>query len=284
MGELGRTRTERVTLHGEHEPLRLASGARLAPVEVAYETYGTPDLGRTNTVVICHALTGDAHAHGRPGDPEHRGWWDLMIGPGKPIDGERYHVVSSNLLGGCKGTTGPSSVDPATGRGVRAALPAADRRRPRRAPARAAGPPGDRPPAGRDRRFARRDAGARVVARASGRAGVAVVLCASARLTDQNIAISKIAREAILRDPAFHGGDYAAHGNVPGDGLSLARMLGHVTYLSERRHEPMGGWPRNEDQDRQADEGPFESRPAATRSQFLPALRSGGEVVHGGRS
>ena len=101
--------TERVVLFTEGDPLVLSSGAELVPVEVAYETYGTLNEARDNVVVVCHALTGDAHAAGHHGDPARRGWWDNLIGPGRPIDTDRFFVVSPNLLGGCRGTTGPSS-------------------------------------------------------------------------------------------------------------------------------------------------------------------------------
>jgi len=115
-GSVGVTETKRVVLYTEDDPLVLDSGATLAPVEVAYETYGELDADASNAVVVCHALTGDAHAAGHHGDPTKRGWWDNLIGPGKPIDTNRFFIVSSNLLGGCKGTTGPSSTDPTTGR------------------------------------------------------------------------------------------------------------------------------------------------------------------------
>jgi homoserine O-acetyltransferase len=115
-GSVGLTRTERALLFTEESPLVLDSGRRLAPVEVAYETYGRLDENAGNAVVICHALTGDAHAAGHHGDPARPGWWDNLIGPGKAIDTDRFFVVSSNLLGGCSGTTGPSSLDPSTGR------------------------------------------------------------------------------------------------------------------------------------------------------------------------
>ena len=115
-GSVGLTETQRVVLFTEDDPLALDSGASLAPVEVAYESYGELAADAANAVFICHALTGDAHAAGHHGDPSRVGWWDNLIGPGKPIDTDRWYVVSANLLGGCRGTTGPSSIDPATGR------------------------------------------------------------------------------------------------------------------------------------------------------------------------
>ena len=111
-----RVETRATVLFDREHPLALDSGATLAPVEVAYETYGALDPARANAVVVCHALTGDAHAAGHHGDPDRRGWWDNIIGPGRPLDTDRFFVICANLLGGCQGTTGPSSVDPATGR------------------------------------------------------------------------------------------------------------------------------------------------------------------------
>jgi homoserine O-acetyltransferase/O-succinyltransferase len=113
---IGRVETQSAVLFTPDRPLALDSGATLAPVEVAFETYGTLDADRANAVVICHALTGDAHAAGLHEGATRPGWWDNIVGPGRPLDTDRFFVVCSNLLGGCQGTTGPSSTDPATGR------------------------------------------------------------------------------------------------------------------------------------------------------------------------
>jgi homoserine O-acetyltransferase len=117
---LGRTETRRVVLFTADDPLVLESGSTLGPVEVAYETYGelAPDGG--NAVFVCHARTGDAHAAGDDGDSGRRGWWDTLIGPGRPLDTDRLFVICPNLLGGCNGTTGPSSIDPASAGAQRA--------------------------------------------------------------------------------------------------------------------------------------------------------------------
>ena len=115
-GSVGYVETQRVVLFTEDDPLVLESGESLAPVEVAYETYGTLAPDGSNAVFVCHALTGDAHAAGHHGDEERPGWWDTLIGPGKPLDTDHLFVICPNLLGGCRGTTGPSSIDPATGR------------------------------------------------------------------------------------------------------------------------------------------------------------------------
>jgi len=211
----------------------LESGARLGPVEVAYETYGTLNDDRSNAVFICHALTGDAHAAGHHGDPDRRGWWDNLIGPGRPVDTDRFFVVCANLLGGCQGTTGPSSEDPATGRPYGLTFPL----------------------------FTVRDLVEvhrallahlgidRLAAAIGGSLGgmqvlqwvidhpdeidAALVICSSSRLSAQNIAFSAVAREAIMRDPDFQAGDYYGSGRAPDTGLSIARMMAHITYLSE---------------------------------------------------
>ena len=234
---LGLVETRTVTLFDERNPLVLASGATLAPVEVAYETYGTLNADRSNAVYVCHALTGDAHAAGSHGDGGRPGWWDTMIGPGKPIDTDKLFVISSNLLGGCNGTTGPSSLDPAHRRAVRAALPRDRHARPRDGASCALPPSRRRAPALRDRRLARRHAGAAVDARCARRARAAVLACSTSRLSAQNIAFSEVARQSIVRDPDFRGGDYYEAGRGPRNGLSVARMTGHITYLSEESME-----------------------------------------------
>ena len=232
-GSVGYVETRRVVLFTPDDPLVLESGATLAPVEVAYETYGRLNANRTNAVYICHALTGDAHAAGHHGNPERRGWWDNMIGPGKPVDTDRLFVVCSNLLGGCQGTTGPSSVDPATGRpyGLRFPLFTI-----------------------RDlvtvhRRLVAHLGIPRLMAAMGGSLGgmqvlqwaldhpddlySGILVCATARLSAQNIAFSAVGRAAIMRDPDFQQGDYYGTGRSPDRGLSLARMIAHITSLSE---------------------------------------------------
>jgi homoserine O-acetyltransferase len=223
-----RSAAQRAVLFTEDDPLALACGRTLAPVEVAYTTYGTLDDDRANAVFVCHALTGDADAAGP------RGWWRTMIGPGRPIDTDRHFVICPNLLGGCRGTTGPSSPDPARdGKAYGLSFPPlaiADlvtvHRRLlahlgiERLQAAIGGSMG----------------GMQIVqwlADAPGEIADAILICASSRLTPQNVALSHVARRAILDDPDFHGGDYAAHGTRPDRGLAFARRLAHVTYLSE---------------------------------------------------
>jgi len=231
-GGVGLVQTQQAVLFDEDRPLRLESGARLAPVEVAYETYGRLDEDGANAVFVCHALTGDAHAAGHHGDPSRPGWWDNLIGPGRPLDTDRFFVVCANLLGGCKGTTGPGSIDPATGRpyGLRfPQLSVGDFVTVHRALVRHLG----------IRRLLAAIGGSlggmQVLQWAIDHPGEmhgAIVIAASARLSAQNIAFSAVAREAILRDPDFNGGDYY-DGPRPDRGLALARMIAHITYLSE---------------------------------------------------
>ena len=230
---LGLVETRRVVLFTEDDPLVLDSGRTLAPVEVAYETYGTLNADRSNAVVICHALTGDANAAGHHGDPSRPGWWDVMIGPGKAVDTDRLFVISSNLLGGCQGTTGPGSTDPATGRpyGLRFPLfTVSDLVKVQR-------------------RLVQHLGVSRLVAAVGGSLGgmqalqwaldhpgdlhAAVLVGATSRLSAQNIAFSAVARAAIMRDPDFQDGDYYGTGRSPDLGLSIARMMAHITYLSE---------------------------------------------------
>lgn len=232
-GSVGVVETQRVVLFTEDDPLLLASGETLAPVEVAYETYGTLAPDGSNAVFVCHALTGDAHAAGHHGDETRPGWWDTLIGPGKPLDTEQLYVICPNLLGGCQGTTGPSSTDPASGRpyGLRfphftvSDLVAVHRRLLERLGIRylhgaIGGSLG----------------GMQVLQWALDHPGEirrAVLVCASARLSAQNIAFSAVARASIIGDEHFAGGDYYGTGASPRVGLAVARMMAHITYVSE---------------------------------------------------
>jgi homoserine O-acetyltransferase len=233
VGALGTTKPQQVVLFTEDDPLQLAGGRTLGPVEVAFETYGELSPERDNVVFVCHALTGDAHAAGEHPDDGRRGWWDNLIGPGKPIDTDRFFVISPNLLGGCQGTTGPSSIDPATGRSYGRNFPIlqmSDFVTVHRALLDHLGIE-------------------RVMAAVGGSLGGmqvlqwavehpeqiehAVVVAASARLTAQNIAFSAVAREAIMRDPDFQDGHYFESDKKPEIGLAIARMMAHITYLSD---------------------------------------------------
>ena len=232
MTAIGYVETQRVVLTSEHDPLVLVSGAEIPQLEVAYETYGELNAARDNAVVICHALTGDAHAAGLHQGAKRRGWWDNLIGPGKPVDTDRFFVVASNLLGGCSGTTGPLSTNPATGRAYGPDFPllamadfvAAQRRL--------------LDHLGIDRLHAAVGGsmgGMQVLEWALAepeRIDRAVLVAASSRLTPENIAFSAVARAAILEDPDFRDGRYFEHGTSPDLGLKVARMLAHITYVS----------------------------------------------------
>ena len=227
-----RVETRATVLFDREHTLALDSGATLAPVEVAYETYGALDPARANAVVVCHALTGDAHAAGHHGDPDRRGWWDNIIGPGRPLDTDRFFVICANLLGGCQGTTGPSSVDPATGRpyGLRFPLfTVRDLVRVQREIVRHLGV--ERPLAAIGGSLGGMQA-LQWALDAPGELGAALVICASSRLSAQNIAFSAVARTAIMSDPDFRDGDYYEAGVRPDRGLAVARQMAHITYLS----------------------------------------------------
>lgn len=221
--------SRRVTLPG---PLRLDGGGDLAPVGIAYETYGALDADRSNAVLICHALTGDQHvasAHPRTGKP---GWWTRMVGPGKPIDPQRHFVVCANVLGSCMGSSGPASLDPATGRPYAMRFPVITVRD----MVRAQGLLLDH--LGVERLAA-------VVGGSMGgmqalswaatcpeRVRACVVIASTARHTAQNIAFHEVGRQAVMADPNWRGGDYYG-GEPPAAGLAVARMAAHITYLSE---------------------------------------------------
>jgi homoserine O-acetyltransferase len=230
---LSNVQTQRVVLFDKGDPLRLASGRILAPVEVAYETYGTLSPAADNAVFICHALTGDAHAAGTTSDGR-LGWWDNLIGPGKPVDTDRFFVISPNLLGGCQGTTGPASTDPATGRPYGMDFPLiqmTDFVTVHRALMQHLGV----------RRLAAAVGGSlggmqvvQWMAETPGEVGNVVVVAASSRLSAQNIAFTAVAREAIMRDPDFADGRYLETDRRPDLGLMIARMMAHITYLSDQ--------------------------------------------------
>ena len=247
-GSVGTVETQFLDLP---RPIRLDCGRSLHPVRIAYETYGTLAPARDNVILVCHALSGDAHAAGFARTPpaestrdgfaaEDRdgasgkglGWWDGMIGPGKAFDTDRYFVVSTNLLGGCRGTTGPSSIDPRTGRPYGSDFPVitvADMVRTERA-------------------FLDELGIERLAAVAGGSLGgmqafewavlypgqvdAVVAIASTHALHAQGVAWNAIARNAIARDPAWQGGHYYGTGRQPDAGMGVARMVGHITYLS----------------------------------------------------
>jgi homoserine O-acetyltransferase len=270
-GSVGTVETQYLNLPS---PVQLDCGRELHPVRVAYETYGTLSPRRDNVILVCHALSGDAHAAGLAKTPPAEstrdgfgaadrdgtaakglGWWDGMIGPGKAFDTDRFYVVATNLLGGCRGTTGPSSIDPATGRPYGADFPVitvADMVRTERA-------------------FLDELGIERLAAVAGGSLGgmqalewailfpdqvdAVVPIASTHALHPQGVAWNAIARDAIMRDPAWQGGQYYGTGAAPHAGMGLARMVGHVTYLSaqalddkfgRRLQPPAGGTPQGQ--------------------------------------
>ena len=216
------------------QPFGLQCGVELAGFELVYETYGTLNEGRSNAILICHALSGNHHAAGFHAQSDAKpGWWDTCIGPGKPIDTDRFFVVCPNNLGGCHGSTGPLTVDPASGATFGADFPAVVVEDWVRSQALLADHLGVE-------RFAAIIGGSLGGMQAMqwaidfpARVHCAVVIAAAAKLSAQNIAFNEIARQAIEADPDFVGGRYVESGRTPDSGLGLARMIGHVTYLSD---------------------------------------------------
>ncbi|QXI38222.1 homoserine O-succinyltransferase MetX [Pseudomonas xantholysinigenes] len=216
------------------EPLALACGRSLASYELIYETYGQLNASASNAVLICHALSGHHHAAGYHAATDRKpGWWDSCIGPGKPIDTNRFFVVSLNNLGGCNGSTGPSSINPATGKPYGADFPVLTVEDWVHSQARLA-----------DRLGVQ--TWAAIVGGSLGgmqalqwtitypdRVRHCVDIASAPKLSAQNIAFNEVARQAILTDPEFHGGSFQDQGVIPKRGLMLARMVGHITYLSD---------------------------------------------------
>jgi len=215
------------------QPLKLRSGATLPSYELAYETYGKLNAARSNAVLVCHALNASHHVAGYyENERENVGWWDNLVGPGKPLDTNRFFVVGSNYLGSCFGSTGPASVNPATGKPWGADFPVVTVEDWVEAQARLADRLGIE-------RFAAVMGGSLGAMQAlqwtlscPDRVRHALVIAAAPRLSAQNIAFNEVARQAIMTDPDFHGGHYYEKGVVPARGLRIARMIGHITYLS----------------------------------------------------
>jgi len=223
-------------------PLPLACGRTLAQYDLAYETYGTLDAVRSNAVLICHALNASHHVAGfYADDPDNVGWWDNMVGPGKPLDTERFFVVGVNNLGSCFGSTGPLSTNPETGKPwgsdfpivtvedwVDAQAQLADRLGISQWAAVMGGSLGG---------MQALDWAIRYPARIRN----ALVIAAAPNLSAENIAFNEIARQAIMSDPDFHDGNFGALGLKPRRGLRVARMIGHITYLSDEQMEAKFG-------------------------------------------
>ncbi|MGH8686192.1 MAG: homoserine O-succinyltransferase MetX [Burkholderiales bacterium] len=224
------------------EPLPLACGLVLADYDLAYETYGTLNADASNAVLVCHALNASHHVAGcYAGEPDNLGWWDNMVGPGKPLDTDRFFVIGVNNPGSCFGSTGPQSIDPASGR-----------------------------PYGNDFPLVTVEDWVDAQARLADRLGIAqwaavmggslggmqalawavrypqrvrhaLVIAAAPNLSAENIAFNEVARQAIMTDPEFYGGHFYAQDSKPRRGLRVARMIGHITYLSDEQMETRFG-------------------------------------------
>ena len=233
-GSAGIVKTRHVTLaKPPHAPLRLECGRELGPFTLAYETYGRLSEKRDNAVLVCHALSSDAHAAGRHGPEDTRaGWWDMLIGPGKALDTDKYYVICSNVLGGCGGSTGPSSIDPATGEKWGTRFPMITIADMVNAQALLLDHLGI----------------AKLLAVIGGSMGgmqalqwavaypervhQVIAMACAARQPAQAIAFNEVGRQAIMADPNWNGGDYYGK-KPPAKGLAVARMVGHITYLSD---------------------------------------------------
>lgn len=227
------TQRQYATLFTPDRPLSLESGRSLAPVEVTYETFGRLNPSRSNAVLVCHALTGDSHVAGRyrPEDPR-PGWWDDAVGPGKAIDTDRYFVICANVLGGCQGTTGPSSLNPATGRPYGLDFPLVTVRDMVRVQAALLDHLGiDRLLAVIGGSLGAMQAIEWAVTFSDRVLGV-IPIAGASRFHPQGIAFNTVQRQAILNDPDFRDGQYYP-GPGPVRGLATARMLGMITYRSD---------------------------------------------------
>ena len=218
------------------EPLLLRSGRTIERYDLMVETYGELNADRSNAVLICHALSGDHHAAGyydATNPKEKPGWWDCCIGPGKPFDTNKFFVVCLNNLGGCAGSTGPSSVNPETGKPFGPDFPVIAVRDWVKSQARLADVLGIQQWAAV---IGGSLGGMQVIRWAISfpdRIRHALVIAAAPKLSAQNIAFNEVARQSIMSDPNFHNGRYYDHGTYPGKGVMLARMVGHITYLSD---------------------------------------------------
>jgi homoserine O-acetyltransferase len=235
------TAASEIVEFAESEPLTLDSGESLAPFTIAYKTYGTLNVARSNAVLVCHALTGDqfvASPHPTSGKP---GWWENIVGPGKPVDTDRYFVICPNVIGGCLGSTGPASINPATGKPYGLGFPVITIRDMVRAQARLVDWMGI------DELFC-------VVGGSMGgmlvlewmasygeRVFSAAPIATAPRHSPQNIAFHEVGRQAVMADPDWRQGRYLEEGVSPRKGLAVARMAAHITYLSSKAlHEKFG--------------------------------------------
>ncbi len=233
---------------GRDQPLRLDCGVELADFQVAYMTYGELNEDKSNVILVCHALTGDQFAAGIHPLTGKAGWWDLMVGPGKTLDTDRYCILCINILGGCMGTTGPKEINPETGEPWGLTFPVITISDMVRAQAMLLDN------LGIEKVFAVLGGsmgGMQALEWASlypERVFASVPIAASVRHSAQNIAFHEVGRQAIIADPEWHGGDYQNHGRHPQRGLAVARMAAHITYMSEKAlHRKFGRRLQNRD-------------------------------------
>jgi homoserine O-acetyltransferase/O-succinyltransferase len=222
-----------VVRFGPDKPLKLDAGVDLSPFQIAYQTYGTLNADRTNAVFICHALTGDQHVANIHPVTQKPGWWETMVGPGRPIDTTRYFVICANVIGGCMGTTGPASINPKTGKPWGLDFPVITVRDMVRAQAMLL----DHLGIGTLFAVAGGSLGGMQVLQWAvsypERVFSALPLAAATRHSAQNIAFHEVGRQAIMADPEWRQGRYFAEGSNPRRGLAVARMGAHITYLSD---------------------------------------------------
>ncbi len=233
--------SSRVVVFPEDEPLRLDSGQTLAPFQIAYQTYGTLNAARSNAILICHALTGDQYVLDRNPITGKSGWWETLVGPGKPIDTDRFFVICSNILGGCMGSTGPASINPRTGKPYALDFPVITI--------------GDMVDAqvrlidhlGIGELFSvigGSMGGMQVLewaARHKNRVATVIPVATAPWHSAQNIAFHEVGRQAVMADPDWCEGKYLERGTRPARGLAVARMAAHITYLSEKALEEKFG-------------------------------------------
>ncbi len=227
------TPSSKVAHFSTDRPLRLDCGQDLAPFDVAYETYGTLNAARSNAILVCHALTGDQYVSSDNPITGKAGWWENMIGPGKPIDTDRFFVICSNVIGGCLGSTGPASLNPSTNRAYGLDFPVITIADMVRAQVRLI------EHLGIDQLFSvigGSMGGMQVLQWAAAhkeRVYSALPIATAAWHSSQNIAFHELGRQAVMADPAWRGGRYLDEATFPKNGLSVARMAAHITYLSE---------------------------------------------------
>ncbi len=238
---VGAVETKYFTFAQAPQEFLLESGAKLGPITLAYETYGTLNAAKSNAIVIFHTLTMDAHAAGFHKGEKRPGWWDEMIGPGKAFDTEKYFIISINVLGGCKGSTGPASINPKTNAPYGLNFPIIT----------------IKDMVETQRKLIQEHLGVKkILCLAGGSMGglqalqwavsypdevaSVIAIAANARQTAQQIALHEVGRQAIMKDPDWQKGNYYGK-SVPANGLAVARMLGHITYMSDKSMEEKFG-------------------------------------------